>query len=123
MSSGVTLDTLQDRQMLDDLVEAKRAGTCSIMEDRYINKGNGNGGGNSNQGTGFPDDNENGNQGTCFADAKGNDIDNCKTSPSGKLLRRSTKCFHHWRSMTEGPSGNMLCRSGTYTQTTYMVMQ
>ena len=59
MSSGVTLDTLQDRQMLDDLVEAKRAGTCSIMEDRYINKGNGNGGGNSNQGTGFADDNEN----------------------------------------------------------------
>ena len=59
MSSGFTLDTLQDRQMLDGLVEAKRGGICIIMGDRYINKGNGNGDGNSNQGTGFADDNEN----------------------------------------------------------------
>ena len=33
MSSGVTLDTLQDKQMLDDFVGAKRGG---IMGDRYI---------------------------------------------------------------------------------------
>ena len=31
MSSGVTLDTLQDKQMLDDFVEAKRGGICGIM--------------------------------------------------------------------------------------------
>ena len=37
MSSGVTLDTLQDKQMLDDFVEAKRGGICGIMGDRYIN--------------------------------------------------------------------------------------
>ena len=37
MSSGVTLDTLQDKQMLDDFIEAKRGGTCGIMVDRYIN--------------------------------------------------------------------------------------
>ena len=37
MSSGVTLDTIQDKQMLDDFVEAKRGGICGIMGDRYIN--------------------------------------------------------------------------------------
>ena len=37
MSSGVTLDTLQDKQMLDDFVGAKRGGICGIMGDRYIN--------------------------------------------------------------------------------------
>ena len=42
MSSGVTLDTLQDKQMLDGFVEAKRGGICGIMGDRYINNGNGN---------------------------------------------------------------------------------
>ena len=36
MSSGVTLDTLQDKQMLDDFVGAKRGGICGIMGDRYI---------------------------------------------------------------------------------------
>ena len=36
MSSGVTLDTLQDKQMLDDFVGAKRGGICAIMGDRYI---------------------------------------------------------------------------------------
>ena len=40
MSSGVTLDTLQDKQMLDDFVEAKRGVICRIMGDRYINNGN-----------------------------------------------------------------------------------
>ena len=38
MSSGVTLDTLQDKQMLDDFVGAKRGGICGIMCDRYINR-------------------------------------------------------------------------------------
>ena len=37
MSSDVTLDTLQDKQMLDDFVGAKRGGICGIMGDRYIN--------------------------------------------------------------------------------------
>ena len=37
MSSGVTLDTLQDKQMLDDFVGAKTGGICGIMGHRYIN--------------------------------------------------------------------------------------
>ena len=37
MSSGVTLDTLQDKQMLDDFIEAKRRGICGIMGDRIVN--------------------------------------------------------------------------------------
>ena len=37
MSSGVTLDTLQDKQMLDDFVVAKRGGICGIMGDRIVN--------------------------------------------------------------------------------------
>ena len=41
MSSGVTLDTLQDKQMLDDFVEAKRGGICGIMGDRYIDNSDG----------------------------------------------------------------------------------
>ena len=36
MSSGVILDILQDKQMLDDFVEAKRRVICGIMGDRYI---------------------------------------------------------------------------------------
>ena len=40
MSSGVTLDTLQDKQMLDDFVGAKRGGICEIMGDRYITNDN-----------------------------------------------------------------------------------
>ena len=36
MSSGVTLDTLQDKQMLDDFVGSKRGGICGIMGDRYV---------------------------------------------------------------------------------------
>ena len=41
MSSGVTLDTLQDEQMLDDFVGAKRGGICGIMgvSDRIVNNG------------------------------------------------------------------------------------
>ena len=39
MSSGVTLDTLQDKQKLDDFVEAKRGGICGIMGDRIVNNG------------------------------------------------------------------------------------
>ena len=42
MSSGVTLDTLQDKQMLDDFVGAKRGGICGIMGDRYIDNSDGN---------------------------------------------------------------------------------
>ena len=41
MSSGVTLDTLQDKQMLDDFVGAKRGGICGIMGDRYIDSSDG----------------------------------------------------------------------------------
>ena len=40
MSSGLSLDTLQDKQMLDDFVGAKRGGICGIRGDRYINNGN-----------------------------------------------------------------------------------
>ena len=39
MSSGVPLDTLQDKQMLDNFVEAKRGGICGIMGDRIVNNG------------------------------------------------------------------------------------
>ena len=41
MSSGVTLDTLQDKQMLDDFVGAKRGVICGIMGDRYIDHSDG----------------------------------------------------------------------------------
>ena len=40
MSSGVTLDTLQDKQMLDDFVGANRGGICGIISDRYANRQN-----------------------------------------------------------------------------------
>ena len=55
MSSGVTLDTIKDKQMLDDFVEAKRGDICGIMSDRYDNNGNGNG-----NGDGKGNDNDNG---------------------------------------------------------------
>ena len=45
ISSGVTLDTLQDKQMLDDFVDAKRGGICGIMGHRIVN----------NRGTRFAD--------------------------------------------------------------------
>ena len=38
MSSGVILDTLQDKEMLDDVVGAKRGGICGKMGDRYVNR-------------------------------------------------------------------------------------
>ena len=41
MSSGVTLDTLQDKQMLDDFVRAKRGVICGTMGDRYIDNSDG----------------------------------------------------------------------------------
>ena len=41
MSSGVTLDTLQDKQIIDDFVGAKRGGICGIMGDRYIDNSDG----------------------------------------------------------------------------------
>ena len=37
MSSGVTLYRLQDKQIIDDLGEAKRGGICGKMGDRYVN--------------------------------------------------------------------------------------
>ena len=37
MISGFSLDTIQDKQMLDDFIEAKRGGLCGIMGDRFIN--------------------------------------------------------------------------------------
>ena len=40
-SSGVSLDTLQDKQLLDDFVEAKRGGICGLMGDRMVNNSNG----------------------------------------------------------------------------------
>ena len=61
MSSGVTLDTLQDKQVLDEFVEAKRGCISGIMRDRYINNGNGNANGNSNsKGNGKDNENDNG---------------------------------------------------------------
>ena len=41
MLSGITLDTLQYKQMLDDFVGAKRGGICGIMGERYINNSDG----------------------------------------------------------------------------------
>ena len=40
MISGFSLDTIQDKQMLYDFIEAKRGGICDIMVDRYINSSN-----------------------------------------------------------------------------------
>ena len=42
MLCSVTLDTLQDKQILDDFVEAKKGGLCGIMGDKYINNSNSN---------------------------------------------------------------------------------
>ena len=72
MSSGVTLDTLQDKQMLDDFVEAKRGGISGIMGDRYVNNGNVNAKGNINS-------NGNGN-------GNGNDNDNDNDNDSAKTI-------------------------------------
>ena len=63
MLSGVTLDTLQDKQMLDDFVEAMRGDISCTMIDRYINNGNGKANGNSNS----------------YVNSNGNDNDNGKT--------------------------------------------
>ena len=40
-SSCVTLDTVQDKQKLDDFIGAKRGGICGIMDERYINNSDG----------------------------------------------------------------------------------
>ena len=37
MSSGVTIDTIQDKQKLDLFFEAKRGGICGIMGGRLVN--------------------------------------------------------------------------------------
>ena len=39
IAKSVILDTIQDKQMLDDFVEAKRVGICGIMGDRIVNNG------------------------------------------------------------------------------------
>ena len=36
-SIGTILDTLQDKQMLDDFIEAKRGGICGIKGGRIVN--------------------------------------------------------------------------------------
>ena len=81
MSSRVTLDTLQDKQMLDDFVEAKRGSICGIMSDRYINNCNGNSNSNSNKNSNNninnntnnnSNDNRNNNRQSRFADSNSN---------------------------------------------------
>ena len=70
MSSGVKLDTLQDKQMLDDCVGAKRGGICGIMGDRYINISNTNTNANINDNTNTNTNTSthtNTNQRTCLA--------------------------------------------------------
>ena len=80
ISIGVTFDTLQDKQMLDDFVAAKRSGICGIMGDRYIN----------NQGTCFADCNGNakGNN-SSNGNGNGNDNDNDSGKTMAKHVRRS----------------------------------
>ena len=41
MSTGASLDTLQDKQKLIDFLQAKRGGICGIMGDRIVNNSNG----------------------------------------------------------------------------------
>ena len=81
MTSGVTLYTLQDKQMLDHFVEAKRGGICGIMGDRHIKHGNGNSNSNSNNNNNNhsnnnsnnnSDDNSNKNRQRRFADSNSN---------------------------------------------------
>ena len=36
MPSGVSLDTIEDKQKLCDFIEVKRGGLCGIMGDRYV---------------------------------------------------------------------------------------
>ena len=64
MSSGVTFDILQDKQLLGDFVEAMRGGLCGIVGDRCINNGKSNAKGNSNsngKSNGIGNDNDNDN--------------------------------------------------------------
>ena len=84
MSSGVTLDTLQDKQMLDDFVGAKRGGICGIMGDRYIN----------NQGTCFADSNTNTNANIndntdTNANTNTNTSTNTNTNTNDKIINRN----------------------------------
>ena len=81
MSIRVTLDTLQDKQMLDDFVEAKRGGLCGIIGDRYVSNGNGNSNSNSNNSSknnsninsnNNSNDNSNNNRRSRFADSNSN---------------------------------------------------
>ena len=40
MASGVTLDTLQEKQKPDDFVEAKRSGICGVIDNRFASNNN-----------------------------------------------------------------------------------
>ena len=42
MSSGTILDTLQDKQILDVFIEAKRGGIRGVRGDRLVNSSNSN---------------------------------------------------------------------------------
>ena len=77
MSSGVTLDTLQDKQMLDNFVGAKRGGICGILGDRYINISNTNTNANTN-------DNNNTNTNTST-----NTSSNTNTNTNDKVINRN----------------------------------
>ena len=78
MSSGKTLDTLQDKQMLDDFVGAKRGGICGIMGDRHIN----------NQGTCFADSNTNTNA-NINDNTNTNTSTNTNTNTNDKVINRN----------------------------------
>ena len=86
MLNVVTINTLEDKQLVDDFTEAKRGSICGIMGDEYINNGNGIGDGNSND-----NDNCNDNDsvnGKCNGNGNGNsndnDNDNYKGNDNGK---------------------------------------
>ena len=79
MSSGVTLDTLRDKQMLDDFVGAKSGCICGIMSDRYIN----------NQGTCFADSNTNTNANTNTSTNTNTNQGTCFTDTNDKVINRN----------------------------------
>ena len=111
MSSGVTLDTLQNKLMLDDFVGAKRGGICGIMGDRYIN-----------------------NQGTCFADsntninANINDNTNTNTSTNTNTnINQGTCLVSHEQSSFADTNDKVIYRNIWYIDATnlygYAMMQ
>ena len=85
MSSGVTLDTLQDKQMLDDFVGAKRGGICGIMGDRYINISNTNTKANINDNT-YTNTNTNINT---YTNTNTNNSTNTNTNTNDNIINRN----------------------------------